>query len=77
MEYLPSRIGLASGLSVGLAIGLGGIFALGLGGLADSIDLETAILLTAVGPALGALLALGLPAERATRLVEKTAAVSG
>ena len=42
-EYMPSRIGMASGLSVGLAIGLGGIFAVALGGVADSIDLETAL----------------------------------
>lgn len=69
-EYLPSRIATASGLSVGLAIGLGGIFAISLGALADSIDLRTAVLATAVGPGLGALLALGLPPDRQARLVE-------
>src|SRR5215207_1883019 len=41
-EYLPRRIGLASGLSIGLSIGLGGIAAVGLGALADSVDLRTA-----------------------------------
>jgi MFS transporter, FSR family, fosmidomycin resistance protein len=30
-EYLPSRIGLASGVSIGFSIGLGGIAALALG----------------------------------------------
>jgi FSR family fosmidomycin resistance protein-like MFS transporter len=71
-EYLPSRIGTASGLSVGLAIGLGGVFALSLGGVADAIGLETALLLSAIGPALGAVLALLLPTER-RRLVEPAA----
>ena len=42
-EYLPSRIGLASGLSIGLSIGLGGIAAVGLGALADQIDLDRAL----------------------------------
>ena len=72
-EYMPSRIGMASGLSVGLAIGLGGIFAVALGGVADSIDLETALVLTAVGPALGAVLALWLPRRRRARVVEPAA----
>ena len=39
-EYLPTRIGMASGLSIGLSIGLGGIAAVGLGALADSVDLQ-------------------------------------
>ena len=65
-EYLPGRIGMASGLSVGLAIGLGGMFALSLGGVADAIGLETALLLSAAGPGLAALLALRLPSERRT-----------
>src|SRR5438067_724404 len=38
-EYLPRRIGMASGLSIGLSIGLGGIAAVGLGPVADSVDL--------------------------------------
>jgi FSR family fosmidomycin resistance protein-like MFS transporter len=73
-EYLPSRIGTAAGLSIGLAIGLGGIFALSLGGLADSVGLETALLVSAAGPALGALIAIGLPRERPVRMVESAAA---
>ena len=35
-EYLPSRLGLASGVSLGLAIGVGGIAAAGLGVVADA-----------------------------------------
>ncbi len=72
-EYMPSKIGMASGLSVGFAIGLGGIFAVALGGVADSIDLKTAVLATAVGPALGAVLALWLPRQGHARVVEPSA----
>lgn len=75
-EYLPSRIATASGLSIGLAIGLGGIFAVSLGAVADSIDLKTAVLATAVGPALGALLALVLPPVARPGLVETAAATT-
>jgi FSR family fosmidomycin resistance protein-like MFS transporter len=75
-EYLPTRIATASGLSVGLAIGLGGIFAVSLGALADSVDLETAVLATAAGPALAALLALALPPVVRPRLVETVPAAS-
>jgi len=42
-EYLPNRIGMASGLSIGLSIGSGGIAAVGLGALADAVDLRTAL----------------------------------
>jgi FSR family fosmidomycin resistance protein-like MFS transporter len=75
-EYLPTRIATASGLSVGLAIGLGGLFAVSLGAVADSIDLQTAVLATALGPAVGALLALGLPPVVRPRLVEPAPATT-
>jgi MFS transporter, FSR family, fosmidomycin resistance protein len=63
-EYLPSRVGMASGLSIGLAIGLGGIAAIALGAVADAVDLETALLVTALGPAICIVLTLLLPASR-------------
>jgi FSR family fosmidomycin resistance protein-like MFS transporter len=66
-EYLPSRIGLASGLSIGLSIGLGGIAALALGAVADSIDLETAMYACAAVPALAIVPGLLLPSSRAPR----------
>ena len=66
-EYLPSRIAMASGMTVGLAMGLGGIGAVLLGVIADSVDLRAALLATAAGPALGAVVALRLPGERQTR----------
>jgi MFS transporter, FSR family, fosmidomycin resistance protein len=71
-EYMPARIGMASGLSIGTAIGLGGVAALTLGALADAVDLETAVLATATGPALALLLTLALPPARA-RLVPRAA----
>jgi FSR family fosmidomycin resistance protein-like MFS transporter len=75
-EYMPSRIGLASGLTLGLAIGLGGVFAVALGGIADSIDRQAAIIASAVGPAAGAVLALWLPRESTAGMVERTAPTS-
>ena len=66
-EYLPSRIGLASGLVIGFSIGLGGIAALALGAVADAIDLETAMYACAAIPALAIVLGLLLPSSRARR----------
>jgi len=64
-EYLPSRIATASGLTVGLTMGLGGVAAVLLGLVADAVNLRDAFLLTAAAPAVGALVALMLPHERA------------
>lgn len=72
-EYLPSRIGMASGLSIGFSIGLGGIAAVALGFVADEIDLRTAFLVCAAAPAVGAVLTLFLPPTRRPRPVEATA----
>ena len=60
-EYLPTKIAMASGITVGLAMGLGGIAAVALGAIADSIDLRAALLATAAVPAFGALAAVWLP----------------
>jgi FSR family fosmidomycin resistance protein-like MFS transporter len=75
-EYMPGRVGMASGLSIGFAIGLGGIAALTLGAVADAVDLQTAILTTAVGPALCILLTLVLPSSRTVPAAEPAAAPS-
>jgi MFS transporter, FSR family, fosmidomycin resistance protein len=64
-EYLPGRIGLAAGITMGLSIGLGGIGAPLLGLVADSRGLSFTMLIIAVLPVLGLLLALTLP--RGTR----------
>jgi FSR family fosmidomycin resistance protein-like MFS transporter len=66
-EYLPSRIGLASGISIGFSIGLGGIAALALGALADTVDLRTAMYACAAVPALAIVLGVLLPSPRAPR----------
>ena len=69
-EYMPARVGMASGLSIGLAIGLGGVAALSLGAVADAVDLQTALYFTAAGPALAVLLTLVLPPSRRPRAAE-------
>jgi FSR family fosmidomycin resistance protein-like MFS transporter len=72
-EYLPRRVGLASGLAIGLAIGVGGIAATAIGVIADTVDLQTAVLLTVVGPALALVITLFLPPTRSTPvLIEPT-----
>jgi FSR family fosmidomycin resistance protein-like MFS transporter len=42
-DYLPNRIGTASGVTLGLAIAAGGAFAPGFGALADHFGLKTAL----------------------------------
>jgi MFS transporter, FSR family, fosmidomycin resistance protein len=73
-EYMPGQVGMASGLSIGLAIGLGGVAALTLGAVADTIDLRTAVLATAVGPALAIFVCMFLPPAPVRRPVEPVAA---
>ena len=63
-EYLPSRIGMASGLSIGFSIGLGGVGAVALGALADSVDLRAALWAAALVPLLAIVLGTRLPAAR-------------
>ena len=69
-EYLPSWIGLASGISIGFSIGLGGIAALALGAVADHVDLETAMYACAAASALAIPLAALLPSPRGSRRLE-------
>jgi MFS transporter, FSR family, fosmidomycin resistance protein len=59
--YLPSRLGLASGVTLGVAIGLGGIAATALGVVADAHGVETVLWTVAVLPLPAILLALSLP----------------
>jgi FSR family fosmidomycin resistance protein-like MFS transporter len=69
-EYLPRRLGLASGVTLGAAIGLGGIAAALLGVLADAAGLSAVMWTVALLPIPGLLLALTLPPtsqERAHR----------
>jgi MFS transporter, FSR family, fosmidomycin resistance protein len=76
--YLPRHVGMASGLSVGLSMGIGGLAAVALGAVADAIDLKTALTICAIGPAIGVIFCLRLPApaERAQRVVDPGSAVA-
>ncbi len=63
-EYLPGRIGIASGVTLGAAIGVGGIVAALLGQLADAVGLTAVLLVVAALPLPALALALLLPPER-------------
>ncbi|GAA5263230.1 MFS transporter [Methanocalculus sp. MC3] len=60
-EYLPGRVGLASGLLLGFSIGAGGLGVAVIGIAADITDLYTALFALAVPLILAALLSLALP----------------
>src|SRR3954454_24230794 len=63
-EYLPRRIGMASGLVIGLSVGLGGVGATLLGAVADSVDLRAAMWTATVFPAIAVVFGLFLPGDR-------------
>jgi FSR family fosmidomycin resistance protein-like MFS transporter len=73
-EYLPSRLGLASGVSLGLAIGVGGIAAAAMGVVADAFGLRTVMWLIVVLAVPMVLLARTLPVTRAERRAAAAAA---
>jgi FSR family fosmidomycin resistance protein-like MFS transporter len=60
-EYLPSRLGIASGVTLGLAIGMGGVAAAILGPVADHAGLASAMWAIALLPVASLVLALTLP----------------
>ncbi len=60
-EYLPSRLGIASGITLGFSIGVGGVFAALFGLVADRAGLETVMWIVAALPLAGLALALTLP----------------
>jgi len=66
-EYLPSRIGLASGFSLGVGVGIGGLAAPVFGWIGDEFGLATAIQLLALLPLVGAAVAFALPTAAASR----------
>jgi FSR family fosmidomycin resistance protein-like MFS transporter len=65
-QYLPNRLGLASGVTLGLAIGVGGLMAGALGAVADAYGLEAVLWIIAVLPLPAVALAFVLPREHAT-----------
>jgi FSR family fosmidomycin resistance protein-like MFS transporter len=73
-EYLPSRLGLASGVSLGLAIGVGGIAAAAMGVVADAFGLRTVMWLIVALAVPMVVLARTLPVTRAERRAAAAAA---
>ncbi|GAC1319067.1 MAG: MFS transporter [Thermoleophilaceae bacterium] len=63
-EYLPRRIGVASGVTLGLSIGLGGVGAPLLGLVADRFGLSATIDVVTALPLAGLAVALTLPRDR-------------
>ncbi|WP_187284380.1 MFS transporter [Streptomyces sp. uw30] len=59
-DYLPRRVGTASGVTLGLAVSVGGLAAPAIGALADATSLRTALVPLVALPALGRLLLRGL-----------------
>lgn len=66
-DYLPSRVGTASGVTLGLTVSIGGLAGPLIGTLADATSLRTALAPLIAMPALAWLLARALP-EPATSL---------
>lgn len=62
-QFLPNRIGVASGVTLGAAIGFGGLIAWLLGLLADETGLTTVIVVIALLPLPGFVISLLLPRE--------------
>jgi FSR family fosmidomycin resistance protein-like MFS transporter len=62
-EYLPGRVGTASGLTIGLAVTLGGLAAPLLGRMADLHGVRAALSLLILVPLAGAAVAFTLPRE--------------
>jgi FSR family fosmidomycin resistance protein-like MFS transporter len=59
-EYLPNRVGLASGVTLGFSVTLGGMMMPLLGAVADRHGLQAAIVMLAIVPAIGFLMSLRL-----------------
>ena len=66
-DYLPNRIGIASGVTVGLAVSIGGLASPFLGWLADATSLRTSLGTLLVLPVLGLLLSAFLRDPKAAR----------
>jgi len=68
-EFLPNRLGLASGVTLGLAVSLGGVFSPMLGLIADHVGIGGALLAAAALAAIAFLVGLWLPSEARNRPV--------
>jgi MFS transporter, FSR family, fosmidomycin resistance protein len=75
-EYLPTRMGLASGVTLGLAVSLGGMFTPVLGWIADGHGITATVVTLAVLAGISLVIALTLPSERARRAALRGEAVA-
>lgn len=75
-EYLPNRLGTASGVTIGLAVSVGGIFAPALGWLADNHGIRAVLLVLLLPPLLALLISTRLR-DTLVRTPEKIAAGRG
>lgn len=66
-DYLPNRVGTASGVTVGLAVSIGGLFSPALGALADATSLRLTLSTLIALPVLALLLTVGMRDPRARR----------
>ncbi|MGC4942004.1 MFS transporter [Kribbella sp. DT2] len=67
-DYLPSRVGTASGVTLGLAVSAGGMVAPALGALAETTSLQTVLAVLIVLPAIAGLLARRLAEPAADQM---------
>ncbi|MFH9347641.1 MFS transporter [Kitasatospora sp. NPDC017646] len=75
-DYLPSRIGTASGITLGLTVSVGGLASPLIGGLADATSLRTALLPLAAMPLLSWALFRSLPEPAAPGAERETEALT-
>ncbi|MFD6104176.1 MFS transporter, partial [Nocardia salmonicida] len=68
-DYLPTRVGTASGITLGLTVSIGGLATPVIGGIADATSLRTALTLLILMPALSWLLFRALPEPVAPKSV--------
>ncbi|MER7420341.1 MFS transporter [Micromonospora peucetia] len=68
-DYLPTRVGTASGITLGLTVSIGGLASPLIGGVADATSLQTALAPLSVLPALAWLVFRTLPEPTPSKLV--------
>jgi len=76
-DYLPTRVGTASGITLGLTVSIGGMVTPLIGTIADATSLRTALTPLIVLPALSWLLLRGLPEPTPPRRVLTTQETTG
>jgi FSR family fosmidomycin resistance protein-like MFS transporter len=78
-DYLPGRIGTASGVTLGLAVSVGGVAAPALGAIAEATTLPTALALLITLPVLSWLVVRGMtePGQAAVEMASGMAGRSG